>query len=36
MRYMHWSYADLLECPDDVIAAILRLAERDAHGNHNR
>jgi len=35
MRYMRWSYDDLLNCPDDLVIAVIAAIEKDSrHGNH--
>ena len=29
MRYMHWSWADMTDCPADVVEAVIRLIEKE-------
>ena len=35
MRYMHWSHGELLDCPADVVEAVIRLIEREAASGDN-
>jgi hypothetical protein len=35
MRYMHWAHDDLLNCPDDLVAAVIRMIEKDSPNGNN-
>lgn len=36
MRFMHWSYADLMTCPADYIPVILEVAREEAANARRR